>query len=66
MHADIHHLMHATRAAELHCQTTDFPLPRTALRTRVGWTLVEIGLRLTQSRDTTATAPPRTAAFRTV
>ncbi|MFH9298076.1 hypothetical protein [Streptomyces sp. NPDC017520] len=61
MHADVHHLLHATRAAELHHAATAFRLPRASLRTRVGWTLVEVGLRLTtQSREATA---PRAAAF---
>ncbi|WP_103530227.1 hypothetical protein [Streptomyces sp. SM11] len=65
MHADVHHLLHAARAAELQSQTTEFPLPRTALRTRVGRTLVVVGLRLTgESRETAATAP-RTSAIRT-
>ncbi|MFH9391481.1 hypothetical protein [Streptomyces sp. NPDC017413] len=62
MHADVHHLLHTTRAAELHHTATAFRLPRADLRTRVGWTLVEVGLRLTtRSREATA---PRTAAFR--
>ncbi|MFD4236430.1 hypothetical protein [Streptomyces sp. NPDC058542] len=61
MHADVHHLLHAARASELQCDATAFRRPRTSLRTRVGWTLVEVGLRLTtQSREATA---PRTAAF---
>ncbi|MEV6475492.1 hypothetical protein [Streptomyces sp. NPDC051657] len=61
MHADVHHLLHAARASELQREATAFRLPRTSLRTRVGWTLVEVGLRLTtQSREATA---PRTAAF---
>jgi hypothetical protein len=61
MHADVHHLLHATRSAELHHEAAAFRLPRTSLRTRVGWTLVEVGLRLTaQSREATA---PRAAAF---
>ncbi|UZI30939.1 hypothetical protein [Streptomyces sp. VB1] len=61
MHADVHHLLHTTRAAELHHTATAFRLPRTSLRTRVGWTLVEVGLRLTtRSREATA---PRTTAF---
>lgn len=61
MHADVHHLLHATRASELHGETAAFRLPRTSLRTRVGWTLIEVGLRLTtRSREATA---PRAAAF---
>ncbi|MFI1221716.1 MULTISPECIES: hypothetical protein [unclassified Streptomyces] len=65
MHADVHHLLHAFHAAELHDGATAFRLPRTSLRTRVGWTLVEVGLRLTQSRTASATAAPPTGAFRT-
>ncbi|MFI7287269.1 hypothetical protein ACIBRY_11575 [Streptomyces anulatus] len=65
MHADVHHLLHAARASELRGEATAFRLPRTSLRTRVGWTLVEVGLRLTaQSREATVTAA-RTGAFRT-
>ncbi|MFF2858357.1 hypothetical protein ACFVSX_00455 [Streptomyces rubiginosohelvolus] len=61
MHADVHHLLHAAEAAELHSRAGEFRLPRTSLRTRVGWTLVEVGLRLTaQGRDAAA---PRAAAF---
>ncbi|MGW4627795.1 hypothetical protein [Streptomyces rubiginosohelvolus] len=61
MHADVHHLLHAAEAAELHAKAGEFRLPRTSLRTRVGWTLVEVGLRLTtQGREAAA---PRAAAF---
>ncbi|MFI1783135.1 hypothetical protein [Streptomyces rubiginosohelvolus] len=61
MHADVHHLLHTAASAELHSRAGEFRLPRTSLRTRVGWALVEVGLRLTaQSRDAAA---PRTAAF---
>ncbi|MET9767894.1 hypothetical protein [Streptomyces sp. NPDC006415] len=64
MHADVHHLLHAAESAELHSKAVEFRLPRTSLRTRVGWTLVEVGLRLTaQSREAAATAPRATAAF---
>ncbi|MGX2996954.1 hypothetical protein JNUCC64_22250 [Streptomyces sp. JNUCC 64] len=55
MHADIHLMMHHQRAAELWREAA----PRRAsaprgpdLRTRLGWALVEVGLRL-------ATAPRR-------
>jgi hypothetical protein len=65
MHADVHHLLHTARASELRHEATAFRLPRSRLRTRVGWTLVEVGLRLTQSRDTAATTAPRAGAFRT-
>ncbi|MEU5033851.1 MULTISPECIES: hypothetical protein [Streptomyces] len=61
MHADVHHLLHAVASAELRSRAVEFRLPRTSLRTRVGWTLVEVGLRLTaQGRDAAA---PRAAAF---
>ncbi|MGW7093643.1 hypothetical protein [Streptomyces sp. NPDC054874] len=61
MHADVHHLLHTARASELHHEAARFHLPRTSLRTRVGWALVEVGLRLTtQSREATA---PRAASF---
>ncbi|MFG2767010.1 hypothetical protein [Streptomyces rubiginosohelvolus] len=63
MHADVHHLLHTVASAELRSTAGEFRLPRTSLRARVGWALVEVGLRLTaQSRDAAATAP-RTAAF---
>ncbi|MFJ6512256.1 hypothetical protein ACIQMO_34955 [Streptomyces sp. NPDC091406] len=61
MHADVHHLLHTIESTELRSKADEFPLPRTNLRTRVGWTLVEVGLRLTaQGRDAAA---PRAAAF---
>ncbi|MER7698414.1 MULTISPECIES: hypothetical protein [unclassified Streptomyces] len=66
MHADVHHLLHAARATELRGEATAFRHhPRTSLRTRVGWTLVEVGLRLTaQSREaSTSVNACRTAAF---
>ncbi|WP_069753790.1 hypothetical protein [Streptomyces sp. EN16] len=65
MHADVHHLLHTARATELRDEAAAFRLPRTSLRSRVGWTLVEVGLRLTQSRDAAATTAPRAGAFRT-
>ncbi|WP_228925552.1 hypothetical protein [Streptomyces sp. DH7] len=65
MHADVHHLLHQTRASELQGRATAFRLPRASLRSRVGWTLVEVGLRLTQSPDTAATTAPHAGAFRT-
>ncbi|MEW1695507.1 hypothetical protein ACIQCR_14325 [Streptomyces sp. NPDC093249] len=55
MHSDIHFQLHALTAAELHRKTADGhgrpgSLPATAtapaLRVRLGWTLVELGLRL--------------------
>ncbi|MGW1886613.1 hypothetical protein [Streptomyces sp. NPDC002133] len=63
MHADIHLCLHELRAAELHREAAtaayrpDVPrrLPRPALRAQLGWTLVEVGLRLV------AAHPARTA-----
>ncbi|MFB8249061.1 hypothetical protein ACFC5X_28970 [Streptomyces sp. NPDC055952] len=48
MHPDIHLALHHARAAELRAEAD---APRTAaggaaLRTRVGWALVEVGLKL--------------------
>ncbi|WP_340378608.1 hypothetical protein U5640_28015 [Streptomyces sp. SS7] len=52
MHPETHLALHRTRAAELHASAAAHRLaasaaarPR-ALRTRLGWTLVEVGLRL--------------------
>ncbi|MEV3992862.1 hypothetical protein AB0J57_28540 [Streptomyces sp. NPDC049837] len=55
MHQDIHLRLHELRAAELRNRAPRRPAPRRPLRTRVGWTLVELGLRLV------AAPPPRTA-----
>ncbi|MEU9847382.1 hypothetical protein [Streptomyces sp. NPDC047985] len=50
MHPEAHLLLHHQRSAELRQQATEFLLtpagPRTGLRTRVGWFLVESGLRI--------------------
>ncbi|WP_432105009.1 hypothetical protein [Streptomyces sp. bgisy091] len=47
MHSDIHLIIHLYRADELRCLTTEFQMPgRTALRQRLGWTMIELGLRL--------------------
>jgi hypothetical protein len=59
-HPDIHRRLHAARAAELHAQARAWELCRTAgagrsvrsgpsLRARLGWLLVEAGLRLLHS-----------------
>lgn len=58
MRPETHLVLHHFRAAELraeaerHRLATEGRAPR-SLRTRLGWTLVEVGLRLA--------APPRTA-----
>ncbi|WP_137989084.1 hypothetical protein [Streptomyces vilmorinianum] len=45
MHPDIHLHLHHLDAAELHRSAAE-SLPRTPLRTQVGWALVTLGLRL--------------------
>ncbi|MFE2037783.1 hypothetical protein ACFXBB_32030 [Streptomyces scopuliridis] len=47
-HSDVHLRLHALRAAELRHEAAAFRLrpPRANLRTRLGWSLVELGLRL--------------------
>ncbi|MEU1512190.1 hypothetical protein ABZ490_08490 [Streptomyces sp. NPDC005811] len=55
MHPETHLALHHARAAELHALAAAHRLaasaghPR-ALRTRLGWTLVEVGLRLATPR----------------
>lgn len=54
MHTDLHLELHHLRAAELHREAAEYArLPRptshpphTRLRTRLGWTMVEVGLHL--------------------
>ena len=55
MHPDTHLTLHHARAAELHAQAETHRLathdkPPYGLRTRLGWTLVEVGLRLAASK----------------
>lgn len=57
MHSDIHILLHTYRAAELQREAAEFtPAPRPRLRQRMGWTMIELGLRLAQSRPHPARA----------
>ncbi|MFJ2024355.1 hypothetical protein ACIODW_11195 [Streptomyces sp. NPDC087897] len=64
MHADVHHLLHTIESAELTASAHEFRLPRTPLRARFGWTLVEVGLRLTaQGREAATPAPRAATAF---
>ncbi|MET7703852.1 hypothetical protein [Streptomyces sp. NPDC005485] len=51
MHSETHLQLHHVRAAELHAQADAHRLATEArrpseLRTRLGWALVEVGLRL--------------------
>nr|WP_079036974.1 MULTISPECIES: hypothetical protein [Streptomyces] len=45
MHTDVHLMLHHDRAEELR-RAAPARGPRTHLRTQLGWTLVELGLRL--------------------
>ncbi|GAA2453470.1 hypothetical protein [Streptomyces lavendulocolor] len=56
MHPDIHLSLHALRAADLRGRAPRRPAARRRpVRARLGWTLVELGLRLAVA------PPPRTA-----
>ncbi|WP_328339283.1 hypothetical protein OG873_15630 [Streptomyces violaceus] len=60
MHPDIHLTLHHARAAELRAEA-GAPRPLRArqahhLRARLGWTLVEVGLRLATRPGTAAAA----------
>ncbi|WP_406450609.1 hypothetical protein OG782_13420 [Streptomyces sp. NBC_00876] len=66
MHPDTHLSLHRIRSAELRREAADFRLvqhrvPRKDLRTRLGWTMVELGLRLMPNRPVAASRAPRPA-----
>ncbi|MFF3830301.1 hypothetical protein ACFYXX_06035 [Streptomyces sp. NPDC002458] len=61
MHSDIHLLLHTYRSAELRHEAAEFIPARPGLRHRMGWTLVELGLRLAQSRPHPHPQPARAA-----
>jgi hypothetical protein len=50
MHSDTHLLLHRLRSAELQLRATESgrtpAASRTGLRTRLGWALVDLGLRV--------------------
>ncbi|MFC8965602.1 hypothetical protein [Streptomyces sp. NPDC057094] len=60
MHPDTQLQLHHLRAAELQAEADTYRLTAEArphrLRTRVGWTLVEVGLRLASAPRTAAAA----------
>ncbi|GAA3395151.1 hypothetical protein [Streptomyces roseoviridis] len=60
MHCDVHLMLHALTADELR-RTAAESTPAVPLRVRLGWTLVEFGLRLAASRPRTAPAAVRPA-----
>ncbi|WP_405687494.1 hypothetical protein [Streptomyces sp. NBC_00057] len=57
--------LHAVSSADLRRQADEFRLvpraPRKGLRTQLGWTMVELGLRLIPNRPTLMPHSPRTA-----
>jgi hypothetical protein len=62
MHPETHLALHHARAAELRAEADAYRLAAEArrrrdLRTRLGWTLVEVGLRLATAPKTAATVP---------
>ncbi|MEU0840915.1 MULTISPECIES: hypothetical protein [unclassified Streptomyces] len=62
MHPETHLALHHVRAAELRAEAAAYRLAAAArhprdLRTRLGWTLVEIGLRLAATPKTAAAIP---------
>ncbi|MFG3140574.1 hypothetical protein ACGFZA_30755 [Streptomyces sp. NPDC048211] len=66
MHPETHLALHRIRSAELRDEAADFRLvhrhaAREALRTRLGWTLVELGLRVLPDRTAMVPRAPRTA-----
>ncbi|MFG2624870.1 hypothetical protein [Streptomyces sp. NPDC048473] len=65
MHPETLLQLHAARSADLRHQADEFRLapraPRKDLRTQVGWTMVELGLRLIPNRPTLSAHSPRTA-----
>ncbi|MER5882858.1 hypothetical protein ABT160_03425 [Streptomyces sp. NPDC001941] len=51
MHSDVFLYVHEYRAADLRAEATAITAPgRPALRARLGWTLVELGLRLVREQ----------------
>lgn len=66
MHPDTHLQLHRIRSAELRLQADHFRLdhqrtPRKDLRARLGWTMVELGLRLIPDRSAVPSRTPRPA-----
>ncbi|MFE4694264.1 hypothetical protein ACFRH6_29960 [Streptomyces sp. NPDC056749] len=56
MHSDVHFLLHAYRSSELRREAATLRAVRPAMRHRVGWAMVELGLRLAQARPAPALA----------
>lgn len=56
MHPDIHLLLHHNRATELQ-RAAPLRKRRPRLRTQLGWTLVEFGLRMVSSSEPSRPCP---------
>ncbi|MEU1435711.1 hypothetical protein ABZ438_16640 [Streptomyces sp. NPDC005786] len=67
MHPETHLQLHHVRSAELRSQSAEFHLahrcaaPRKGLRARLGWTMVELGLRVIPDRTAVPPRAPRMA-----
>lgn len=66
MHPETHLQLHRIRSAELRLQADQFHLghhrtPRKGVRTLLGWTMVELGLRLIPVRSAVPSRAPRPA-----
>ncbi|MEV3933066.1 MULTISPECIES: hypothetical protein [unclassified Streptomyces] len=57
MHSDIHLMLHTFRSAELRDEAAGFHPARPGFRHRVGWTMIQLGLKLTQAPPVRARAP---------
>jgi hypothetical protein len=62
MHPETHLALHRVRAAEFRAEADAYRLAAAArrprnLRSRLGWTLVEVGLRLAAAPKTAAVVP---------
>ncbi|KOU66420.1 hypothetical protein ADK57_18410 [Streptomyces sp. MMG1533] len=62
MHPETHLALHHVRAVELRAEADAYRLAAAArrprdLRTRLGWTLVEVGLRLAAAPKTAVAVP---------
>lgn len=60
MHPDVHLLLHHARAAELR-RATPLPTSHRRLRSQLGWTMVELGLRMVNSSELSRPAPGNAA-----
>lgn len=57
MHSDIHLMIHTFRSAELRDAAAEFLPGRPGFRHRMGWAMIELGLKLTQAPPVRARVP---------